>query len=97
MRTSAPSGSPCSHQKTECDRAGRERDVEQDRRSPVGQGLRPRGGSLGLLDEPHDAGERRLLAERRDADPETAASGDRAGHDLVAGLLGDRLRLARDQ
>ena len=52
------------------DRAGRERDVEQDRGGPVGQGLGVRGRCLGRGDEPHDPGQCRGVAGRGDPDPE---------------------------
>ncbi len=40
-------------------------DVEQHRRRPVGERLRARPGGLRLLDQPLDAGQRGLLADRR--------------------------------
>ena len=70
--------------------------VEEEGRGPVGQGLRPRGRGLGGGDEAHDPRQRRRLADRADPDAQAAARRDRAGHDRIAGSLGDGARLARD-
>ena len=65
VRTSAPSGSPCSHQNDERDRAGGEGDVEQERGGPVGERLGPRGRRLGRGDEAHDPRQRGRVADGR--------------------------------
>ena len=87
VRTSAPSGSPRSHQHDEGDRAGGEGDVEQERGGPVRERLRPRRRGLGRAT-------RRMIPDRAvarrggDPDAQRAARGDRAGDHRVAGLLG---------
>ena len=96
VRTSAPSGSPCSHQNDERDDAGAEGDVEQHGGRPVGQGLGMRCRGLRRGDQAHDPRQRGRVAGRRHPDPQRAARGDRARDDGVAGLLGDRARLAGD-
>ena len=78
------------------ERARTDRDERQPERRAVGQRLSPRARGLRLLDEPHDPGERRLLARLRDLDPERAAAVDRATDDLVARPLVDRPGLTRD-
>ena len=90
VRTSAPSGSPERPPADQRDRAGGERDVEQERRGPVGQRLGTRRRCLRLRDQAHDPGQRRRVADGRDPDAEAAAGGDRARDDLVARRLGHR-------
>ena len=82
VRTSAPSGSPSSHQPTRVIAPAREGDVEQEGGGPVGQRLRAGRRRLRLRDQAHDPGQGRLVAGRGDLDPERAAGGDGAGDDL---------------
>ena len=65
VRTSAPSGSPSTHQTTSVMTPGGQRDVEQERRGPIGERLRARAGRLRRGDQPHDPGQGRLVARRR--------------------------------
>src|SRR5690606_18246020 len=46
--------------------------------------------------KPNDLGERGVTTDARGTEPQTAAAVDRATHDLVAGPLLDRKRLARE-
>jgi len=60
----------------------------------VGEGLGPSTAGLGLLDQPHDAGQDRLVTGFCNPHPQAAATVDRASDDPGARLLGDRTRLA---
>ncbi len=80
----------------ERDDARAERHEEEQRGGAVRQHLRVRLRGLGLGDQPHDPGQGGLLADGGDPDAQAAAGSDGAGDDLLAGLLGDRARLAGD-
>ena len=80
----------------ERDDARAERHEEEQRGGTVRQHLRVRLRGLGLGDQPHDPGQGGLLADGGDPNAQAAAGSDGAGHDLLAGLLGDRARLAGD-
>ncbi len=54
------------------------------RRGPIGDALRARGGVLRLGDQPLDAGEGGLIARRGHFDAQTRVGGDGAGGDRVA-------------
>jgi hypothetical protein len=76
--------------------AGPEGEPEQPGRRPVGQGLGARPGGLGLGDQPADPGQRRLLPDRLDPDPQGRVGDHRARHHPVARILGHRAGLAGD-
>ncbi len=78
------------------DDARPDRDVGEPHRGPVGDRLGPGLGRLRLGDQPHDAGERRLLAGLRDPHSEGTTLVDRARDDAVPGSLVDRSRLPGD-
>jgi hypothetical protein len=71
-------------------------EVEEQRRRPVGQGLGPRAGRLGLGDQPADPGQGGLLADGVHLDPDRRVGDHGAGDHPVAGPLGDRAGLAGD-
>ena len=76
--------------------SGAGRDVEQQRREPIGQGLGTAAARLRLGDQSLDAGQRRVVTHGVDAHANGRVGGDCAGDHLVAGRLGDRPRLAGD-
>ena len=80
----------------ERDHPARERDIEQDRGSPIRERLRPRGRCLGRRHHAHDPRQGRPLPDRGHPDPQAAAGGNRPGHDLRPGCLGHGLRLTGD-
>ena len=51
------------------------------RRGPVGDPLRPRGGVLRLGDQALDAGQGGVVADGGDLDPQAGVGGDGAGDD----------------
>ena len=63
VRSTASSGSPSSDPDDERDQGGADGDVEQQRRGPIGEDLRPGARRLGLGDEPLDAGQRGVVAD----------------------------------
>ncbi len=69
----------------EGDEAGTGGEVEQERRGPVGQGLRPGGGRLRFGDQPLDPGQRGVIPDGGDPDPDGVVRGDRSGDHRVAG------------
>ena len=80
----------------EGDGTGREGDVEEGRRGPVGERLGARARGLRLRDQAHDARERRLVTGGGDPHPQAATGGHRPGDDLVALRLRHGHRLAGD-
>ena len=96
VRTMASSTSPSSDHTTNVIDPGGDRDVEQQRGEPVGQRLGPAAARLRVGDQPLDAGQRGVVADGVDADPDRRVGRHRAGDDPVAGALGDRLGLAGD-
>ena len=84
-------------------RPGDERDdtgdgceVEQERRCPVREGLRLGGGGLRFGYQPLDAGQRRVIPDGRDGDPDGVVSGNGPGHDRVPHSAQDRFGLPGD-
>ena len=79
----------------------RQRDRDDDRHEdgadPVDEALDRRLFRLRRFDEPHDARERRLGADRRRAHDEQPLAVDRAAGDAVARRLGHRQALAGEQ
>jgi hypothetical protein len=71
-------------------------EVEQQPGGPVGQGLGPRLRGLGLLDQPADPGQGRLLPDRLHPDPDRRVGDHRARHHRVARALGHRPGLPGD-
>ena len=59
--------------------AGAHGEVEQQRRRPVGQGLGPGAGGLGLLDQSSDPGQGGFLPDRVDLDPQGRVGDHRPG------------------
>ena len=96
VRVIASSMSPNDDPGDEGHDAGTERDVEEDRRKPVGQHLRVRARRLGIGNHPLDAGEGGFLADGGDADPDRGPGHDRPGDHPVAQCLVDRTRFAGD-
>jgi hypothetical protein len=78
------------------DQPGPEGEPEQQRGRPVGQGLGPRPGRLGLLDQPADPGQGGLLPHRVDPDPDGGVGDHGAGHHPTARAPGHRAGLAGD-
>ena len=70
VRTTASSTSPSSDQTTNVTTAGRGGDVEEQRGEAVGERLGPAAAGLGVGDEALDAGERGVVADGVDPDPE---------------------------
>ena len=95
VRSTAWSISPKAAQTTNVTHAGSHRDVEQRRRCSVGERLGPRFRRLRFRHEAPDARERRVLANRSDADPHGAIGRDRSSDHRVADALGDRLSTRR--
>ena len=71
-------------------------EVEQQRRGPVGQRLRPRPGLLSLFHQAADAGQGGALPDHVDPDPQGGVRRHRPGHHPVAGSLGHRPGLPGD-
>ena len=80
----------------ERERAGGDRDVEQDGGGAVGERLRPRTRRLRIRDEALDPREGRVVADGLDPDPDRAVGRHRAGHDAIARPVAGRPRLPRD-
>jgi hypothetical protein len=76
------------------DETGADGHVREDHCGAVGDVLRSRFRCLRLRDEPHDAGERGLIADARDADPKRSRTVDRAGDRLGTRTLAHRPRLS---
>ena len=94
--STASSASPTSIHTTNVTIAGAGGHVEQQRRGAVGQRLRARARRLRFGDEPLDAGERGVVADRLDAHADGGVGRDRPGDDAVADVLRHRPRLAGD-
>ena len=71
----------------ERDRPGGHRHVEQQGGEAVGQGLGPAVAGLGVGDEPLDPGQRRVVTDGLDPDPDRRVRRHRAGDHPVAGPL----------
>ena len=84
------------HPDDERDDPGAGRHVEQPTGGAVGECLRARARRLRFGDEPLDAGQRGVVADRLDAHPDRGVGRDRPGDDAVAHVLRDRPRLPGD-
>jgi len=70
--------------------------VEEQRRGPVGEGLRARPRGLCRRDQTHDARQRRCLSDRCDAHTQTSTFGHGSGDDRCTRVLWYGARLACD-
>ena len=94
VRTTASLTSPLSRPCQERDQSSARGDVEEQRGKPVGQSLRAALGSLRLGDQALNAGERRVVADRRDLDPDRGIRGHCPSDHRVLDGFQHRPRLA---
>ena len=79
VRVTASSTPPSSVQTTNVMSPATGGEVEQERRGPVGQRLRPGRGRLRLGDQPLDPGQRGVVPDGGDPDPQGVVGGDGSG------------------
>ena len=95
VRMTASSGWPTKAHTTAVTHADAEREPEQPARRAVGQPLGARRRVLRLGDQPLDAGERGVVTDRGDLDPQPGVGRDGAGDDAVARARGARAATRR--